>query len=200
MPVLDPRLEGIKAYPRAMRFYVLTLHEIILESNPSKVLEIGTQNGQSTKAILTALAKNGRGKLISLDHKNRSGILDVEYEDLKPYWHFIQGNTHLPETFEAAKDALEGELFDVIFIDGDHKYEGAKQDFVEYTKLLKPGGVAILHDTINKNEGVNRVWAEIDWPEKFNYDWGVARGRDNLIVGFGLTRKPYDKVLEQEIE
>lgn len=196
MPVLDPRLESIKAYPRAMRFYVLTLHEIVLESKPERVLEIGTQNGQSTKAILTALAKTGKGKLVSLDHKNRSTILDAEYPDLKSYWNFIQGDTHLPEVFESAKNAVEGQLYDIVFIDGDHKYAGAKQDFVEYTQLLRPGGIVILHDTINKNEGVHQVWAEIDWPEKFNFDWGLARGRDNLIVGFGIARKPYDKVLE----
>jgi len=36
---------------------------------------------------------------------------------------------------------------DVLFIDGDHSYEGVKLDFELYSKLLAPKGVVILHDS-----------------------------------------------------
>jgi len=188
---MDKRLEGIKQYPRAMRFYVLMMYEIIRESKPTKVLEIGVQNAQSSKTMLMAMGLNNHGTLVSIDHKNRSEVLDAEFSDLKERWKFIKGDSHAPESVQAAKDHLEeGELYDMLFIDGDHSYEGAKQDFVEYSELVKPGGVVMLHDTVNTDQGVNKLWAEIDWPEKFNLDWGNARARANLIVGFGLTRKP----------
>ena len=189
MAVIDTRLERVKSYHRAMRFYVLMLHEIVLESKPENILEIGTQHGQSTKSMLTALGKIGKGKLLSLDHKSRGEILAAEFPDLKQYWEFYKGDTHKQETFEKAKNFLEeGKMYDILFIDGDHTYEGAKKDFVQYSRLVKPGGIVIFHDTVNTNEGVNRVWAEIDWPEKFNFDWGTVA--NSLVVGLGITRKP----------
>ena len=36
---------------------------------------------------------------------------------------------------------------DVIFIDGDHRYEQAKKDFENSLKILGAGGTIILHDT-----------------------------------------------------
>lgn len=189
---MDKRLEQQKYYPRASRFYILTYYEIVRESKPKKMLEIGTQNGASTKTFLMAMGKNKYGKLISIDHKNRETILDADYPDLKEYWQFVKGDSHAPESLQAAKDALEeGELYDILFLDGDHKYDGVKQDFDEYSKLVKPGGIVMLHDTVNKNAGVNKLWDEIDWPEKFNCNWGHARS--NLIVGMGICKKPLEE-------
>jgi len=193
MDKMDPRLGQQKNYPRAMNFYVLTIYEMVLESKPAKILEIGTRNGQSTKTMLMALGKLGKGKLVSIDIKDRTDILQDDYPDLYQYWHMIAGNSHDPEIIQSASDAIDGEMYDMILIDGDHSYEGSKQDFVEYTKFLKPGGIVILHDTVNHNEGVHRTWAEIDWPEKFNFDWGLGRAHDNLIVGLGITKKPLEE-------
>lgn len=191
---MDSRLEAVKAYPRAMNFYVLTLYEIIKESSPEVIIEIGTQNGQSTKAMLLGMKDSGnQGRMISLDHKDRQTILDAEYSDMKSVWKFIQGDSHQPESLEAVKESLNGSLADVLFIDGDHKMPGVQQDFDQYTPLVKPGGVIIMHDIINPNEQVSQCWDAITW-EKFAFTWGKARNR--VPVGFGLVRKPYETELE----
>lgn len=188
MENIDSRLEQQKSYGRAMQSYVLMLYEFVLEYKPKKMLEIGVQNGQSTKTILMAMNRNGMGQLTSIDHKRRQDILDAEYPDLKKYWNFIVGSSHCPSTLQAAKNSLaDGELYDMAFIDGDHKYLGVKQDWDEYTPLVKPGGIIMLHDTVNQNEGVNQLWDEITW-EKFNIDWG--RARNHVIPGFGIIKKP----------
>jgi hypothetical protein len=36
---------------------------------------------------------------------------------------------------------------DVLFIDGDHSYEGVKQDFELYSNILSDNGIIIIHDT-----------------------------------------------------
>lgn len=188
---MDQRLHKEKDIGRAMQSYVLTLYEFVLEIRPKKVLEIGVQRGQSTKSMLMAIGENGFGKLVSVDHKTRGDILDYDYADLKPYWTCLKGSSHDPRTLQAVKDQLEeGELFDMAFIDGDHKYDGVKQDWEDYTQLVKPGGVIILHDIINKNEGVKDLWKEITW-EKFALDWG--RARQHVIPGLGLVKKPYEE-------
>ena len=37
-------------------------------------------------------------------------------------------------------------LFDIIFLDGDHTYEGIKRDHAHLSPSLRPGGYLILHD------------------------------------------------------
>ena len=36
---------------------------------------------------------------------------------------------------------------DLLFIDGDHSYEGVKKDFELYSKILNDNGIIIIHDT-----------------------------------------------------
>lgn len=189
---MDTRMEQQKNYPRAMQSYVYMLYEFVLEYKPKKMLEVGVQNGQSTKTILMAMNENKFGTLVSIDHKRRHSILDADYPDLKQYWHFIQGNTHSPESLQSAKDALEkDEFYDMFFIDAGHKYPDIKQDWNDYVPLVKPGGIIMLHDTTNQNEGIKDFWTEITW-EKFNITWG--RARNSVIPGFGLVRKPLDNI------
>jgi len=186
--LIDPRLEEQKQRPRAMQSYVLMMYEFVLELKPKNILEIGTQRGQSTKTMLMALNINGSGKLVSIDHKDRSGILNDSHEDLKKYCQFITSDSHVPEALQAAKDAInDGEKYDMMFIDGDHKMPGVKQDFDEYSELVKPGGLIMLHDITNANEDVHELWDEITW-EKFAINWGKAG--NSIIPGFGLVKKP----------
>jgi predicted O-methyltransferase YrrM len=37
---------------------------------------------------------------------------------------------------------------DFLFIDGDHTYEGVKQDFEMYTPLVRKGGLVAMHDIV----------------------------------------------------
>ena len=41
---------------------------------------------------------------------------------------------------------------DVLFIDGDHSYEGVKKDFDLYSNILSDNGLIIIHDTDGKYE------------------------------------------------
>lgn len=56
---------------------------------------------------------------------------------------------------------------DVLFIDGDHTYEGCKADFLRYGPFVMPEGLIIFDDYTqenNPNNGVRKVVEEIkDW-------------------------------------
>jgi hypothetical protein len=41
---------------------------------------------------------------------------------------------------------------DVLFIDGDHSYEGVKLDFELYSKIMSPKGIILIHDTDSEYE------------------------------------------------
>ena len=188
MNLIDIRLEQQKQYGRAMQSYVLMLYEFILERRPKKMIEVGVCTGQSTKTILMAMGINKFGKLISVDIKNRSDILDADYSDLKEYWHLIKGNSTTPETIQAVKDCFDdGELADMLFIDGNHKMPFVWEDFENYEKLVSPGGIIMMHDVTNANEQVNQAFEKITYP-KFCINWG--RARNHVIPGFGIIQKP----------
>ena len=46
---------------------------------------------------------------------------------------------------------------DLVYIDGDHLYKGVKQDFKDWFKFVKPGGIILIHDS----RRVSGVSAEI---------------------------------------
>lgn len=186
--MIDPRLEEQKTYPRAMQSYVMMLYEFVLELKPKKMLEIGVRKGQSTITTLMAMNMNKYGTLVSVDIKNRINILDERYEYLKGYWEFMKGDSSKEDTVNRVKNYLEeGDLYDILFIDGDHKLPVAQLDFDNYEKLVKPGGLILMHDVTNKNEDVDKVWETISYP-KFCIDWGRAGA--GVIPGFGIVKKP----------
>lgn len=43
--------------------------------------------------------------------------------------------------------ATNSRTFDLVFIDGDHTYEGLRADWEGWSKLIAPGGVVALHDS-----------------------------------------------------
>jgi predicted O-methyltransferase YrrM len=62
---------------------------------------------------------------------------------------------------------------DVLFIDGDHSYEGVRQDFLDYADLLRPRSLLVFHDIVEDYRtrygittgswvgGVPRFWREV---------------------------------------
>jgi hypothetical protein len=88
---------------------------------------------------------------------------------------------------------------DLLFIDGDHSYEGVKLDFDLYSTLLSENGIIILHDTDKDyeetliiSEDSKKDHHRFDGPSKLikelnkNSDWNLIN-----LFNFGiLTNKP----------
>lgn len=52
--------------------------------------------------------------------------------------------------------------YDIIFIDADHSYEGARKDFVNAQKHINENGLIIFHDIASKAcPGIVQIWKEI---------------------------------------
>lgn len=79
-------------------------------------------------------------KLISVDlNPNFAAELAVKAADLERYVQYINADSHGLD--------LGGVQADMIFVDGDHTYEGCLRDVEEYIdKYLRPGGYYVLHD------------------------------------------------------
>lgn len=77
----------------------------------------------------------------------------------------IRADSHGPETFRRLRAITGTRGLDVLFIDGDHTYEGVHRDFAMYGTLVNAGGWIGLHDILpdssDASNEVHRCWREI---------------------------------------
>lgn len=59
-------------------------------------------------------------------------------------YNYIQANSQKQETVDQLKTLVND--IDILFIDGDHTYNGVKMDFEIYSPLVKNGGYIIFDD------------------------------------------------------
>ncbi len=116
------------------------LYRRIFQMKNPKGVEIGRFSGGST--ILLAAAVGATGKLISIDidpQDDKSLAAILSRYNFSERVNLIKGDAN--EVF------FEGEeLYDFVFIDGDHTYEGAKRDHNKWGAKVKPNGYIIHHD------------------------------------------------------
>lgn len=77
----------------------------------------------------------------------------------------VRGDSHAESTRAALADLLDGVPIDVLFIDGDHTYEGCKRDFVMYAPMVSNDGLIAFHDVSqhpkHPNVGVQKFWLQV---------------------------------------
>jgi predicted O-methyltransferase YrrM len=120
---------------------------------PQTVLEIGTHRG-GTLYLWTRLAQPD-ATLVSIDLPG--GKFGGGYSPFRiPIYRrfardrqqlrLLRANSHAPATFDETKQLFSNRPIDFLFIDGDHTYDGVKQDWQMYSPLVRPGGLIVFHD------------------------------------------------------
>lgn len=159
-----------------------------LPNNPS-VCEVGVALGDFSEFLLNALQPR---EFIAMD---LFGLDQLEMLWGRPTRDIFQGKSHAQyyrERFPspnvrviegdsvAALSSLPDRSIDLVYVDGDHSYEGVKADTAEAIRKVTPDGLLIfndyiLYDHIQKGEyGVVQTVNEL------------VSGTDWRIVGFAL--------------
>lgn len=150
----------------------LAMIKRVKAAKPAVILEIGTAKG----ATLLPWCRIASKKIVSVDLPG--GIHGGGYPEIKQSLykafvadrpevalHLIQADSHSPATRKLAEEKLAGDLIDVLFIDGDHSYEGVKADFELWHHLVRPGGLVIFHDILPHKVvahcEVDKLWNEL---------------------------------------
>lgn len=149
--------------PMQIQEEVKELKEIVEEQNPDRILEIGS----ARNSTLVLWASSGAEEVFSIDfpeeHPGRNtfdkkSLLEAYFNSTS--FEFIRGNSHSQQVRAELNNKNE-EKFDLIFIDGDHSYEGVKQDFNDYKSLLSDNGILVFHDINSEGCGVPKFWREV---------------------------------------
>jgi predicted O-methyltransferase YrrM len=172
--------------------------EEVKKRRPERILEIGTARG----ATLLGWCQIAQKQVISIDLEggiHGGGYLPVRkklYQEFKINnegidLYMLQKNSQINETVAEVRSLLKGQLLDVLFIDGDHRYAGIKKDFELWSPLVRSGGVILFHDIARHTRTaeceVDVFWNEIktgyeniEWIENAQQGW----------AGIGMLVKP----------
>ena len=125
------------------------------ELSPRAVCEIGTSAG-GTLYLLTRVAA-ADAILVSVDLEIPPHLAAARARLARPDQHVVSlaGNSHSEQMVARVRTALGGRELDVLFVDGDHSYDGVKRDWELYSPLVRAGGLAGLHD-INEDYATSR--------------------------------------------
>jgi len=156
---------------------------------PKRLMELGTGKGGNLFLLCNAAPIDA--EIIALDLRGGShgaGYPPWKIPLLKSFklkeqeLTLVMADSHKIETQDQIANILDGGLLDVLFIDGDHSYEGVKKDFELYSQFVRPGGIIIFHDIVPHIKDptckVNVFWNELkqqytylELIENINQDW-----------------------------
>jgi predicted O-methyltransferase YrrM len=158
--------------PFQNRSEIARLVERVRELRPERVIEIGTARGGTL--FLLSCAASQTATLVSIDlpagpfgggYPAWKGRLYKRLMGRKQRLVLIRGNSHDNRILDQAMDAVGEKPVDLLFIDGDHSYGGAKADFLRYSRHVREGGLIVFHDIIesayDKAINVAPLWTEI---------------------------------------
>jgi cephalosporin hydroxylase len=144
------------------------LCKLVRHLEPRVVVEIGTMRGGSLWAWCQLASPDAL--LVSIDLPG--GPFGGEYSATGLESHarlgqrlcFIRADSHDPTTADELKRLLDGRTIDLLFIDGDHSYEGVTRDYELYSPLVAARGLVVFHDILPcrpEDGNVNRLWEEL---------------------------------------
>src|SRR5689334_2239607 len=146
------------------------LYRLARDAASGPFAEIGRFKGGSTFVFASALPDGvelwSYDLHVALRPDMPGAALDGELRDaLERYG--LAGKVHLnvadSRTVEPPPEPLE-----LLFIDGDHSYEGAKADYERWGAFVRPGGHLLFHDAVDRGgygnhyPGVARAVSEVD--------------------------------------
>ena len=148
-----------------------------------RLVEIGSYLGGSSIVLAEALRRwsqvSRHSRLYCIDTWENDAMTEGKWEtkglflsNIAPWSDYI---TPVVGRSEDIQLPFDGEC-DVVFIDGDHSYEGARRDVDRFGPRVRDGGRLVMHDH-QYYRSVTRVVGEL----LASGQWYVARAVQNII-------------------
>ena len=174
------------------------LFDLIQNIENPAILELGVQNGLSTKKFIDICNKNN-GFLYSVDIDDCSGVSNDKR------WTFIKSRD---DDFNLIKSKIPKEI-DILYIDSLHEADHVSKIIYGYYNLIKAGGFIFIDDISHlpyvKNGMRSNFYCEINNQETFNilleiyfsnYD-KIDLNFSFVSSGLAIIKKKNDKILDK---
>jgi predicted O-methyltransferase YrrM len=140
--------ESLMCIPSDIWQHLAILHMITIEYNLKTIVELGTAEGESTVALLTAARQIG-GVVHSIDiNPCVEAQKTIADSGLSDNWVFRQASD-LEVNWNTEIDHL--------FIDTSHKYEHTLKELQKFEPHVRSGGVISMHDIVSFPEVMQAV-------------------------------------------
>lgn len=147
-PNYDPPVQQVR---EELREFV----EVLVARNyHDSICEIGLGNHGGTHALWRMIF--GRVLTVEVSEELVIRFNVAETQDGRSY--FVVGNSNSPRTCRMAQ-AKDWHPFDVVVIDGDHRYDAVRMDWGLWHGFVRPSGIIALHDVLES--GVMRLCGEL---------------------------------------
>jgi len=149
--------------------------------------EIGCWKGRSLCSIMPYLMKNQYRNIFAIDHWNGSADeLETSHKEAVDGDIFSQFTENMKQAgYEGMYSALRMDsstaaskfldrYFNVVFIDGDHTYEGVMKDIKAWKSKVTPGGTLCGHDSHYPpvKQALNEEFGD-NWIQLYGAVWAV---------------------------
>ena len=183
--------------PRQNPFEIESLYKAVCELDAKRILEVGTARGGTLYLWTQAASPDATIVSVDLPGGDFGGAYPAcrvpfysEFAREKQIMHLMRTDSHQSATLDEVKQHFSGHEIDFAFIDGDHTYEGVKQDFQMYGPLVRPGGLIAFHDIVDRPDvpglDVHRFWLELK--EKYDTIEFIGPDGSGKKIGIGLVR------------
>ncbi|MET0650789.1 MAG: class I SAM-dependent methyltransferase [Pyrinomonadaceae bacterium] len=170
---IDDLLGSYFFRPLQKRSEILRLTELVCGLRPAAVCEIGAAGGGTAFLFAHASAKDA--VVVSVDLKFERARREAvrRFARARQRVVCVEADSHDAGTRDAVRASLGARPLDLLYIDGDHSFEGVAADFRLYTPLVRAGGLVVLHDivpdfktrhgvqTSSDTGGVPRFWETV---------------------------------------
>jgi predicted O-methyltransferase YrrM len=109
------------------------------------IVEIGAFEGVSTRLMCGAMPRDAHLYAVDPFPSNRYGFCVQHAIFRREVGRSANGRVTLLRQFSHEAIASWHETIDLLFLDGDHSFEGVTRDFGEWGRHVRPGGVILVH-------------------------------------------------------
>jgi predicted O-methyltransferase YrrM len=154
--------------------YGTILKDLVIESKPNVIVEIGTGKGFSTSFLLRGVNQNNRGTVYTFDSVIRKpyawkemGVNDSRLRKFNTEFSFSRNN--LPKKI------------DFVFHDAGHFFEHVREDLYFVLPRISDKGIVCVHDIIysyDMGEKVKKMFGDLGWnyqEKREGCGMGIAR-------------------------
>jgi hypothetical protein len=148
---------------------VTFLYRQAKETSSGCIVEIGSYHGRSTIALALGAQEGTKVPVYAVDpYVSFVGPLGGTFgpQDKVGLVHNLLFTKAVPHVWLIQLPSVQAargwqEPIALLWIDGDHTYEGVKADFDSWSSFVVQGGMVAFHDSLDPRFGVHRLIKEI---------------------------------------
>lgn len=127
--------------PEDVEFFLYNYPTDYMEVRPPTIVEIGSEYGMSASIFSSYSPRDAHLYCIEIN-PDAPFVNNLKLAKLNPSrYTWIKGDSQTVAVPERAKRGI-----DLLFVDGDHSFEGALEDLRRWTPLIPLNGILAIHD------------------------------------------------------